>query len=149
MKGKPYRLIYQMNKNVRVRVQTPVGVSQSADVGPSVAQGSVDGPIISSVSIGNEVHDAFAADHGDHEVMYGSLSLSALIWMDDILRMATTTANAQFGNNLIDKIVGNKGLELNLDKSTFIVMGGQKARKKIKNQIEKCPLTLGESVMKE
>ena len=106
-----------MNKNVKVKVQTPVGETASADTAPSVAQGSVDGPVISSVSIGNEVSDTFASTNGDNEVSYGNVKLSPLIWMDDILRMAFSVSSAQFGNDLIEYVIGSKGLELNLDKS--------------------------------
>ena len=141
--------MYEMNKNVRIRVQTPVGVTQSADTGPSVAQGSVDGPPISSTSIGNEVSDTFACKGGDYEVEYNSIRLSSLIFMDDIFRMAASTFSAQFANNLMEEIIGKKGLEFNLDKCMYIVMGNKKARKSLKAQLEKSPLTLCNKKMKE
>ena len=68
VKGKVYRLIYQMNKNIRIKVKTPVGLTESADTGPGATQGSVDAAIISSVSIGNDVSDNFASSDGDYEV---------------------------------------------------------------------------------
>ena len=53
--GKIYRLIYEMNKNVKIKVKTPVGLTEVEETGPGASQGSVDAPVISSVSIGDGV----------------------------------------------------------------------------------------------
>ena len=42
LKGKVYRLIFNMNKSVRIKVKTPVGVSQSQEIDENVDQGLVD-----------------------------------------------------------------------------------------------------------
>ena len=52
VKGKLYRLIYQMNKNSRIKVKTPLGLTEAKDTGPLVAQGSVDGAVLSSNNSG-------------------------------------------------------------------------------------------------
>ena len=39
--GKLYRLVYLMNKNTRISVQTPVGVSDERDTGEGLGQGTV------------------------------------------------------------------------------------------------------------
>ena len=51
VKGKVYRLLYEMNKNTRITIQTPVGDTQPKDTGPIVTQGSVEGPVLSSVML--------------------------------------------------------------------------------------------------
>ena len=134
VKGKVYRLIYQMNKNIRIKVKTPVGITQSADTGPGAAQGSVDAAVISSVSIGNDVSVTFAEADGKQEVSYESVDLSPLIFIDDIFRMTDTVESAQYANKLMELIIGRKGLEFNQDKSMFVIMGNKKERKALKAQ---------------
>ena len=51
VKGKVYRLIYEMNKNARIKIKTPVGITQSEDTVSLVTQGIVEATTISSVSI--------------------------------------------------------------------------------------------------
>ena len=63
--------------------------------------------------------------------------------------MAGNVSDAQYGNDLIDIIIGEKNLKLNLDKSLYIIMGSKKARKKIRTDLEKNPLMLNEALMKE
>ena len=73
VKGKVYRLLYEMNKNVRIRVKTPVGLTKSEDVGPCVTQGGIEAGTISSVSIGNSVSSTFS--DSDCEVQYRNVNL--------------------------------------------------------------------------
>ena len=51
VKGKVYMLLYTLNKNSRIRVKTPVGESSSAETGPCLTQGSVEGAVVSVVNL--------------------------------------------------------------------------------------------------
>ena len=42
IKGKVYRLMYKLNENTQIQVNTPVGMSEKEDVGESVGQGTVE-----------------------------------------------------------------------------------------------------------
>ena len=125
--GKLYRLLFQMNKNVRLTIQTPVGDTPSANTGPIVTQGGVDGAVMSSVSIGNDVSDAFKEKEDEYEVKYENVQLSPLLFLDDILRCSDTVESANYVNKLLEKVISKKGLEFNSEKSMFIVMGNKKA----------------------
>ena len=46
VKGKLYKLIFNLNKNIRIKVKTPVGESEPVDTGPYVGQGAVEGAVI-------------------------------------------------------------------------------------------------------
>ena len=69
--------------------------------------------------------------------------------MDDIFRMTESVKAAQEGNIKMEYIVGSKGLDLNIDKSNFTLIGNKKARKKLRAEMEKEPLTLCGHPMKE
>ena len=132
-----------------VRIQTPVGETPEENTGPIVMQGSVDDAIISSVSIGNDVCEAFADEADKFEVKYESVELSPLCFQDDILRMSDSFESAKYGNKLMENVIAKKGLEFNTEKSMYIVMGNKKARNKIKSEFDKSPITLCGDKMKE
>ena len=50
VKGKDYRLLFEMNRNTRIRIKTPVGDSQWSDTGPNLTQGSVEAAVLSILS---------------------------------------------------------------------------------------------------
>ena len=117
VRGKLYRLIYHMNENVRIKVKTPVGITRSENIGPACTQGSVDGPVISSNSIGNGVTDAFK---DAPLILYESIKISSQIFMDDILKSSEDVASAQIANKIMEDLTGKKSLQLNLDKISFL-----------------------------
>ena len=125
LKGKVYRLMYELNKNSRIKVKTPVGVSASQETGPLVAQGKPEAGILSSVNLDKDVNVTFASS--DCEVRYFELVLAPILYMDDIFRMTENVTAAQEGNIKMEYIVGSKGLDLNLDKSNFTLIGNKKA----------------------
>ena len=129
VKGKIYRLLFGLNKNTRIKVNTPVGVSDSADTGPIVTQGSLDAGILSSVSIDNGTSVTFA--NSDCEVDYYGLNLSPLRYQDDIMRMAETISSAQYSNNAMEDLFEQKSLSFILQKSQYLIMGNKKLGRKV------------------
>ena len=136
-----------MNKNIRIRVKTPVGLTTPEDTGPGVGQGGVDACIISAVNVDNGVNVTFADSDG--EVRYSSLILAPLIYMDDIYRMAEDRKSAQDANDRIVDLVESKLLDLNVDKTNYLVVGNKKARRKLDADMKKSPLTIYDQPMKE
>ena len=63
--------------------------------------------------------------------------------------MASTVFSAQYANHLLEQIKGRKGLEFNIEKCMYLIMGSKKARKTLKSKLERSPLTLCEENMKE
>jgi len=51
VRGKLYRLLYMMNQNTRIRVQTPVGITDAANTGEGLGQGTVEGALASSINL--------------------------------------------------------------------------------------------------
>ena len=147
IRGKLYRLISDMNKNVRIRVKTAVGTSESKETGPIVTQGGVDAAIISA----NNVDVGLTETFGDetNNIKYEDLSINALGYMDDILDANTDVASVQKANNLMEELVGRKNLQFNLDKSVFLLVGNSRTKKRLKKELGKNPLTLCGVKMKE
>ena len=70
-------------------------------------------------------------------------------FLDDVLRMCEDVDSAQYANDKMETMLGKKSLELNLEKSSFLVIGNKKARKNITAQLKKSPLKLCGINMKE
>ena len=67
VKGKVYRLLFLMNKSIRIRVKTPVGVTPPCDTGPGMGQGTSEGAIISAVNLDNGVRFRFHKTSAENE----------------------------------------------------------------------------------
>ena len=147
VKGKLYRLLYTMNKNTRIMIQTPVGLTEERDTGEGVGQGTLEGALISAVNLDNGVNDMF--HNSEYEVSYGDVELQPLLYQDDVFRLALDIESAQIGNDKMETMAETKLLDFNLDKSCFLVMGGKRPRQEIEDKLALNPLQLCGSDMKK
>ena len=147
VRGKVYRLLFNMNKKAQIKVNTSVGISQSKETGPNVQQGTVEAAILSSNSVDKGVNDAFVSS--DCEIAYYTINLYPQMFMDDIFRMAKDRTSAQFANTAMEDMVERKLLSFNNDKSCYTIIGNKSARKKLKKQCNDSPLILNGETMKE
>ena len=102
--GKLYQLLYSMNKNTRITVQTPVGQTEETDTGKTVGQGTLEGAIISALSLDIGVDDHFSGS--EYEVCYAGLRLQPLLFQDDVSRLADNPSSLQAGNDKMELIDG-------------------------------------------
>ena len=145
LSGKLYRLLFKMNQNTCIRIQTPVGVTVETNTGENVAQGSV-GAILSSVNLDSGVRQFFA--NSEHEVNFCGVNLGPLLFQDDIARLSLDISSAQIGNDMLECVAETKLLDFNLEKSGYIVFGKKQRRLQLLNQLEETPLTLSGGIMK-
>ena len=59
VKGKLYRLLYNLNKDSKIKVKTAVGTSEAAETGENIGQGTNEGAIMSAASIDYSVNQFF------------------------------------------------------------------------------------------
>ena len=78
VKGKMYRLLYEMNKETTIKVKTPVGTSEEASVGAGLGQGTMESAVLSAVSLDKGVNDAF--EDSENEMHYGEVRLQPLLF---------------------------------------------------------------------
>ena len=147
IRGKLYRLIFEMNRETRIKVRTAVGVSSEESTGEGVGQGTLDGAILSACSIDYSMGQFFSKS--SYEISYGGLNLQPLLYQDDIFRMCSDPFRAQIGNELIDSVMETKLLDFNLDKSCYLVIGNKEAQMDIKEKFRVNPLKLSGKCMKE
>ena len=97
IKGKLYRLLYSMNRNTKISVDTPVGLTYETDRGEGVGQGTLEGALVSAANLDSGVRDCF--QNSEHEVSYGGLGLGPIMYQDDVSRLADSIEAAQAGND--------------------------------------------------
>jgi hypothetical protein len=118
VQGKLYRLLYEMNKNTKISVQTPVGLTDECDTGEGVGQGTLEGAIVSAVNLDSGVNDFF--HDSEYEVNYGGVDLQPLLFQDDVARLSADLAAVQMGNNKMETLAETKLLNYNLEKSCLL-----------------------------
>ena len=147
VKGKVYRLLYEMNKDTRISVRTSVGITEQRETGEGWGQGTIEGAICSAVNLDNGVRDFFVSS--ECEVSYGDLALSPLLFQDDVARVCLDPLSAQSGNDRMEAMAETKLLDFNTDKSCIIIIGRGKTRKQLENDFSKTPPLLYGTKMKQ
>ena len=140
IRGKLYRLIYELNKNNSIQINTPVGESERFKTGENVTQGSVGGGLISSLNLDIPIQRFFK--NSIHEVSYGNIVMKPVIYQDDLARLASSVTSAQAGVDKVEVCMETKMLDLHDEKSCFLLVGKGKALENLKNDLKKTPLTL-------
>ena len=138
IKGKLYRLTFQLNKDTKIRVRTPVGYSEYCDVEELLGQGTSESGIISSASLSGGVSDYFSDSAS--EVKYDTLVLAPCLYQDDIARMANNLEAVREGNNRLEAMAESKLLDYHDSKSGMIIIGSRKFQRKTKETLERNPV---------
>ena len=144
--GKLYRIIYELNRKTILKVKTGVGLSESVELGENITQGSIGGALFSTVNLDYTLDLHFKKSQ--YEISYSQVRLQPLIFQDDISRVTSSLEDAQAGNILVEACMESKLLDLNTDKSCFVVLGSKEMVKHMDNDLINSPLTLCGNTMK-
>ena len=161
--GKLYKLLYLMNQNIRIRVRTPVGITDAADTGPGMGQGTIPGAIISATSLDQGVKEYFHEEEEEidkrneaeevrtkkEKVKYGDIVLKPLLFQDDIADTAESVESAQLAMKKVEHLLESKLLDINELKSCFLIVGNKKAREKLQKKVDDVPLMLAGTKLRQ
>ena len=147
VKGKEYRLIYELNKQNVIQIKTSVGMTEAFKTGPIVSQGSIGGGLISTINLDHSINNIFSASYS--EIHYHTIKMLPLIYQDDLGRFSSSRMEAQAGNDRIEACMETKLLDLHPDKSCYILIGSKEVIKETAEEIKICPLTLYGKAMTE
>ena len=134
VKGKLYKLLYELNKDTRISVRTPVGDTEWRETGEGCGQGTIEGAICSAANLDSGVKDFF--EDSEYEITYGDVSLLPTLFQDDISRMSWDPMSAQMGISRLEAMAETKLLDFNMDKSCIVIIGKGKQRKEHVSQFE-------------
>ena len=106
--------------NTRIQVKTKVDVTEKADIGLVIGQGTMGGALASQASLNDGIDGQF---HGSQEELQcGSVALSPLFFQDDFLEGSPGVAEARSTNIRVNRVMMEKRLTLNRDKSACLVL---------------------------
>ena len=88
IKGKLYRLWYELYRDAQIRVKTGAGMTAVEATGENVAQGSIGGAILSSCSLDKTVTNYFSGSSA--ELSYATTRLQPVMFQDDTIRLVTS-----------------------------------------------------------
>jgi hypothetical protein len=94
VRGKEYNLIYELNKQNKIRFKTSVGMTDSFITGPTVIIG---GGLISAINLDYSINRFFF--NSGNEVFYHDVGLQPLIYQDDLRKFPSSRKDAQAGND--------------------------------------------------
>ena len=80
---------------------------------------------------------------------YGSVKMAPLLYQDYALRLTTTVDGARDGEKRFEMVMASKALEVNIDKSVYLLAGRKKNVEKIRQELEREPLLYKGSKIKE
>ena len=143
---KVYRAWYLMNKNTKIAVKTGTGLTEEANVGEVIGQGTVGGALVSQVNIDRGVDRYFCGSKD--EVSYGTVRLQPLIFQDDVARLAGDFKSAQAGNLKLSFVMREKQLKVHPDKTGFIAIGSKEYQARVLEEANDSPIMFGDIVTK-
>ena len=147
IKGKLYRLWYELYRDAQIRVKTGAGMTSVEATGENVAQGSIGGAILSSCSLDKTVTNYFSGS--SDELSYATTRLQPIMFQDDTIRLVTSIEAAQRGNIIMNAAMKRKQLELNTDKCCVLIFDTKLKRKSTREAINlNCLLTIGGNKIK-
>ena len=125
-----------------------MGVTEEAEVGAVVGQGTIGGALVSQAVLDEGVMEHFTPGE-EEEVQYGGTPMAPMMFMDDLIHGSKGTKEARRASSKVNLIMKARALQLNEEKSTYMVMGNKRQREQIRKELEAEPMVCGGFVMKE
>ena len=123
-------------------MRTGVGQTKNAEIGVVIGLGTMGGALASQASLDNGINGQF---HGSQEeLQYGSVPLSPLIFQEDLLEGSHGVLEARAANIKVNRVMLEKRLTLNRDKSVCLVWGNKVHKEKVKKELEEKLLMCGD-----
>ena len=136
---KASRLWYKLNQGTEIKVKTGVGLTEQAEVGPLVGQGSTGAAVASQAMIDMGLKQYFASS--SDEMYYGRVRFETAAYQDDIAKPSGDARTAQAGVTKLATMLEERGLEAH-DKTGYILMGNEKYKAEMKADLEANPLQM-------
>ena len=121
-------------------MKTGGGVSDTAQVGDVIGQGTAGTALVSQVNLDQGLQQYFG--NGVEDLEYGAIKVQPLAYQDDIMKGSKDVRGAQAGNIKLAAMFKDKGLSAHPDKTCYLVCGSLEEipgnyKNKFRNEKEK------------
>ena len=135
---KAVRMWYLMNMNTKIAVKTAFGMTEEAEVGDCLGQGTAGAGLVSAANLDLGLQRYF---NNSPDVMhYGDVKIQPLSYQDDVGTPCTDIEMARCQAQKMSKMLKYKSLEAHQDKSGILILGSNKYRDQMKCEAKYSPI---------
>ena len=138
---------FKLNEGTEISVKTAGGMSETAQVGDCIGQGTAGAALVSQVNLDKGLEQYFG--DGGEDLAYGNVIICPLAYQDDIMKGSNNVVEAQAGNIKLSAMLEDKGLDAHPDKTCFIVCGSKRFRDKTEKDLKANPLMFSSFPVKQ
>ena len=138
---------FKLNEGTEISVKTAGGMSETAQVGDCIGQGTAGAALVSQVNLDKGLEQYFG--DGGEDLQYGNVIIRPLAYQDDIMKGSKNVVEAQAGNIKLAAMLEDKGLDAHPDKTCFIVYGSKRFRDKTEKDLKANPLMFSSFPVKQ
>ena len=117
IRGRIWRNIYEVNKESRIFIKTPLGTTEGYNIGETVKQGSVLASKMASLHT-DGVNRMF--ENTGMGVQYGTVTINNLIFQDDIIKIENSEEKTNQSNRIYSWFAQINGMKFHETKSEWI-----------------------------
>ena len=129
---------FKLNEKTEIRVNTSAGMTESAEAGDLVGQGTAGAGLVSQLNLDTGLQQYYAGS-GD-EMYYGGVRIEYTAYQDDIGKPSGGVREANAHMTKISYMFEDKGLEAHPDKTCYIVFkGNKKDVRKVERELRSVP----------
>ena len=144
--SKAYRIWYKLNEKAVISVKSPAGISEKGEAGKICPQGGFGGALASGLDLAVGCKAYF--EGSQDEISYGRVRCNPQLYQDDLLRVADSVESARAGNMRLLNMVRERQLSCHPSKTCYVIFGSQGYISKVKEQVAKEPIMLGDQITK-
>ena len=144
---KAYRNWFLLNSKTSISIKTPSGQTKFKEAGELCGQGSGGAALASQLDIDLGVNSYFKSSND--EVKFGSVRIQPQEYQDDIAHAVPDVTSARIGNIKMSMMLRERLLRCHPKKTCYLVYGSKSYKRKVREELEICPLMFGDFEMKE
>ena len=128
IRGKIWRIIYEINKKAIIYIKTPFGTTTSLETYENLKQGSVLASKMAAMHT-DTVNKIFK--NSGLGIMYGKMNIGNLLFQDDIIRIEATAKKMDEANKYLETFEKINKMEFHPDKTVILTTGGKTTNVKL------------------
>ena len=144
---KAAKLWFKLNEKTEIRVNTSAGMTEAAEAGDLVGQGTAGAGLVSQLNLDMGLQQYFRGSQD--ELYYGGVRIEYTAYQDDIGKPSLGVREAQTHMTKLAFMLEDKGSEAHPDKTAFIMFkGNKKDVEKREKELQLTTLMFGQFRMK-